>query len=40
MPVIDLNGLQCCAGMFKNCDVGQFEGFENFSSVVNANLMF
>lgn len=24
MPVIDLNGLQCCAGMFKNCDVGQF----------------
>jgi hypothetical protein len=40
MPVIDLNGLQCCAGMFKNCDVGQFEGFENFSSVVNASLMF
>lgn len=21
MPVIDLNGLQCCAEMFKNCDV-------------------
>lgn len=40
MPVIDLNGLQNCAGMFKNCDVGQFEGFENFSSVVTANLMF
>ena len=40
MPVIDLNGLQCCAEMFRNCDVGRFEGFENFSSVVNASLMF
>lgn len=40
MPVIDLNGLQCCAIMFQNCDVGKFEGFENFSSVVNASMMF
>lgn len=40
MPVIDLNGLQCCAEMFRNCDVGQFKGFENFSSVINTSMMF
>ena len=40
MPVIDLNGLQCCAEMFKNCDIGQFKGFENFSSVINTSMMF
>ena len=40
MPVIDLNGMQSCAEMFENCDVGQFQGFENFSSVVNTCEMF
>ena len=40
MPVIDLNGLQCCAEMFRDCDVGRFEGFENFSSVINTSMMF